>query len=120
QENFETTKPSTLSPGEWIQPVPLKRPDEWSVRVNLHRPALVTLKMTWLPGWRVWVDGEDTGQAMLVHNWTPAAIIPAGEPDVMFRYRPVAWSTSLAMSVIGTALAGIMLLLACRQKRKPS
>ncbi len=120
REDFGTTKPSTLLPGEWIRPVALARPDEWSVRVNLQRPALVTLKMTWLPGWRVLLDGEDAGQAMFANNWMPGAIVPAGESVVTFRYRPVGWTGSLVMSCIGSALAGVMLITGCRQRRRRS
>lgn len=100
---------STLTgAGDALFPRPLARPDEWNVGVKLEKPALLVFKATWLPGWRVRLDGKDAGRALFANGWMPATIVPAGEHEVSFIYRPVAWQPALAMS----AASAILLLLA--------
>lgn len=107
-ENFPTTGPSTLQSDESITALPHLRPDEWGVHVKLDSSGLVVFKSTWLPGWRVVIDGKDAGTALFANNWMCAAIVPAGEHDVVFRYRPVGWG--LCWVLAGLGMAGCVLL----------
>lgn len=121
--DFVTTSPSTLLEGESIEPlwevaadknaygaltVTSTRPDEWGVAVNLREQALVIFKSTWLPGWYVSIDGKDAGTALFANNWMCAAVVPAGEHDVVFRYRPVGWQTSWVLFAMGVVFCAIM------------
>lgn len=91
--------------------VPSNRPDEWSVRVSLSSPALVVFKSTWLPGWRVFLNGEEDGPALLVNGWMCGAIVPAGTHDVVFRYRPMGlfWAVTLSAGTGALLIMGLIL-----------
>jgi hypothetical protein len=112
--NFATSATSTLDSGEFIRPVLSERPDELRVRVHLAAPALVVLKATWLPGWRVIVDESGSGStgrersALFVNNWMVGCIVETGEHIVTFKYRPVGWTAALALMGVGLVLTGAM------------
>src|SRR5690606_6386766 len=102
-ETFPPGGEPGILPGESISPLDTGRPDEWGVQVKLGRPALVTYKGTWLPGWTYSIDGENRGRALFANNWMCAAIVPAGQHEVIFRYRPVAWGPSIGICIAGVA-----------------
>lgn len=123
QKSIEVSLPRYSSDGLSTRPVaqtadavfprPLDRPDEWNVGVKLERPALLVFKSTWLPGWRVRIDGEDMGRALFANGWMPAAMVPAGDHEVSFVYRPVAWPACVALSVAAGALISGLLIWGC-------
>jgi len=55
--------------------------------VTLTRTAVVVLKSSYDPRWSVVVDGVPTPAAMIAPSFV-GVTVPAGEHDVLFRYRP--------------------------------
>ncbi len=107
-----------LGPAPWSGAIPGSRADEIQAdeiqllgrtamesryRVRLSQPGLLITRDPWYPGWEVWVNGHPAPlmRADVVLMATP---LPAGESEVVFRYRP--WSF-----YIGAAISGLTLLL---------
>ncbi len=113
----EASSTGTLAPGETVALHSTGRPDEYGVRVSLKSPALVVYKGTWLPGWHIVLDGADAGPAMFANNWMPAAIVPKGDHKIVFRYRPVGFTASLAMAALGMLAILLMIMYNGRKLR---
>ncbi|MFN3929894.1 MAG: YfhO family protein [Thermoflexus sp.] len=80
-----------------------RTPMESRYRVRLAQPGLLLTRDPWYPGWEVWVNGRPAPlvQADVVLMAVP---LPAGESEVVFRYRP--WSF-----YVGALISGITLLI---------
>ena len=76
-----------------------------SLRAELNGDGLLVLADQSYPGWRVEVDGQERS-VLTVNSLLRAVVLPAGEHEVVFRYRPRSWWWG-----IGVALAGAMLTL---------
>lgn len=105
-----TSQPVSARREQGATPLPLTRPDEWRIRIRQDRPALAVLKTTWLPGWTVSIEGEKETPALIANNWMCAAIVPAGDHVVTFRYRPVAWWPSLTIAAASSLITLVLLL----------
>lgn len=54
-------------------------------------------------GWRAAVNGEET-DIYRANGITRAIVVPEGESEVVFRYRPANWGASLALSIVSIAV----------------
>jgi hypothetical protein len=111
----DTTTSATADSVDTILPVETRTPNEFAFKVNLRAPALVILRMTWLPGWQVIVDGKPAGKPWCANNWMPACRVEAGRHTVVFRYRPVLFTPALVISGF-CAFAVLALLIAARRR----
>lgn len=82
--------------------------DEVVVQVDTGNPAVLVLSDTYHPGWEVTVDGEAQHLGR-VNDTMRGVVVPAGESEVVFRYRPPGHQIGTVISV-GTVVA---LLVGC-------
>lgn len=92
-----------------------ERPAERRFRVTADAPAYLVFAETWYPGWSATVNGAPT--PLLRANLAFQAVaVPAGESEVVFRYRINHFVTGAAISA-GALLAALTLLLGGRIRR---
>jgi uncharacterized membrane protein YfhO len=90
--------------------LPGRTPNQYDMEVRLKKPALVLLHSTWLPGWRVRVDGAKAEPTLLANSWMSGVLVESGTHRVSFYYRPVHFRLGLGMSALGcVALLGVLL-----------
>jgi hypothetical protein len=75
-----------------------------TVRARLPRRGLVVLDDQWAPGWSVEVDGR-AARAERANAVLRAVVVPAGEHEVVWRYRVPGLRLGAALSALGLALA---------------
>jgi uncharacterized membrane protein YfhO len=66
----------------------------FSAIIDANRPAVVLLKVTYDPGWRVTVDGVDVKPEMIA----PALVgrtVSAGRHTILFHYAPYPYDAEL-------------------------
>ena len=85
-----------------------RRSDRLTVAVAARSPGVLVVTEGYDPGWRAWVDGAPAPV------WRANAIfraVPVGEGDhrVEMRYRPPSVAWGAAASVLGAALAGVLI-----------
>ena len=100
----EPTQPVTgVTPLDW-------RPGESYYRITTAAPALLVEVEAFMPGWRVYVDGEE--QTMLQANsFGRAVVVPAGTHQVRFRFSPRLVVASLFASWLALGVGvGVLLL----------
>lgn len=88
-----------------------------SVRYQAASPSLLRLADAWYPGWEASVGGKPA-PVLRVNHALMGAVVPAGENEVIFEYKPRqfrlgAWISAGALAVV-MALLGVSLL----QKRQ--
>jgi len=103
---------------EWINRQPRPRPGMEAVRILDHGLQTVkimcrTVSPGWLflsdvdyPGWRAWVDGEET----VIHRADyifRALFLPKGDHSIRFQYRPISFRAGLWMSIASLLAACI-------------
>jgi hypothetical protein len=97
-----------------------RRDDEVRLTVKVDRPALLVLAENYYPGWQAWVNGE-SAPVLLANHTFRAVAVPAGEHDVVFRFRPTELFIGFWIYVLGMlALAGYGALLVVRRLRAPA
>jgi len=74
-------------------------------RVRLEQPGLLITRDPWYPGWEVSVNGR-AAPLVRANVILMAVPLPAGESEVVFRYRP--WSF-----YVGALISGITLFILC-------
>ena len=74
------------------------------VQVEAPVDGYLVLTDTWYPGWRAFVDGEETPvlRADLAFR---SVLVPAGQHRITFDYRPTSFRAGLVMSVLALALS---------------
>lgn len=94
-----------VAPGpEWVQ-VTAYGPERVEVRVELRAPGYLVLTDAQYPGWRAWVDGEETpiATADLLFR---AVYLEAGQHRVVFAFRPYSFRIGAAISLIALLVLG--------------
>ncbi|MDE0182391.1 MAG: YfhO family protein [Caldilineaceae bacterium] len=88
-------------------------PEQIVVRTDSERPGLLILKDAYYPGWEATVNGEAVGiyPANVLFRGVP---VPAGESEVVFRYRPQSWRIGLRVSAAGVMLWLLLALVSIR------
>jgi hypothetical protein len=84
-------------------------PESVTVRTHGDAPALLVLAEPWYPGWTAAVDGAPAA-CVPANAWMRAALVPAGEHEVTFRFRSTRLRAGAALSVASLALLGAVLL----------
>jgi uncharacterized membrane protein YfhO len=87
------------------------------VRTRGDGPALLVLAEPWYPGWTAAVDGAATPAAP-ANAWMRAALVPAGEHEVTFRFHSTGLRAGAALSPGELALVGAVLLESRRRRRR--
>jgi hypothetical protein len=92
---------------------------EWTptrarLRARLSSPGLLVLSLTYYSGWEATVNGEPAA-LLIVDGLLPAVVLPAGDADVTFRYRPVAFYVGLGVSAM-TLLVGLVVAAVARRR----
>ncbi len=108
---------TVLHPGESLTMEPeIDSPNRHVFSATLRRPGVLVVRVTWLPGWTAWVDGERFGRPWSANRWMLAVPLEAGTHVVEFRYRPVRLGIAIGLSMAG-ALAVFGMLVASRRPR---
>jgi hypothetical protein len=89
----------SVAPGRW-------GPSSVAVTVAAERPALLVVSQAWFPGWRAEVDGE-AADVVRVDGVVQGVPVPAGDHEVVLRYRPPGLVPGALVTVAAAAaLAG--------------
>jgi hypothetical protein len=103
-------------------------PNRVDVRTKAAAPSILVLAENHYPGWRAYLDGRRV-DLLRVNYAQRGVVLPAGEHEVSFRYRPASVYAGLALSLLA-ALALLLwwrrwlpeerlLGLAARPRRRP-
>lgn len=103
-----------LEAGESVRYDSAQSPNSFALQCNLVRPALMILKTTWLPGWRVSVNSGPKGKTLFVNSWEIGAIVPKGSSNVNFQYRPANFWPAAGVSLLA---CGFIITLLWRSRR---
>ncbi|MCA1618547.1 MAG: YfhO family protein [Acidobacteria bacterium] len=77
-------------------------PNRVEVRTKAVAPSILVLAENHYPGWRAYLDGRRVD--MLRVNYAQRGVrVPAGEHEVVFRYRPASFYAGLALSLLAAA-----------------
>jgi hypothetical protein len=106
--NQATSAPIAVSPSAW-------RPGEASYQVSTASAALLVEMDTFMPGWHVFVDGQE--QPILQANvFGRAVVIPPGAHTVFWTFRPRLVIASLLTSWLALAIGMLSLRLPKRSQ----
>jgi hypothetical protein len=75
-----------------------RTPNELAWSVSTERPALLVVADNWFPAWHATVDGAEAPVLRAYHTLR-AVPVPAGEHEVVMRYRSSVVGTSLWVSI---------------------
>lgn len=89
-------------------------PERLEVRADIDAPAVVTVPMQALPGWRVSIDGVDA-DVVEADGLFLGVVVEPGTHVIEFRYEPWWWWPSVAASLTGV-MAVVALLLGRRRR----
>ena len=92
---------------------------ELSIQLSVAQQSLVTLSQLDAPGWRVSIDGEDA-PPLRAHGLFRAVIVPRGDHQVIWRYRPRSMVMGITMSTIALVMMVGEILAVCRRRRRES
>ena len=90
-------------------------PTHVRLRAKLASPGLLVLSQANFPGWEVMVNGQPAA-LLEVDGLLPAVLLAAGDADVTFRYRPMAFWVGLGVSAT-TLLFGLAVAALARPQR---
>jgi hypothetical protein len=75
------------------------RLNDVGIKVDTPRTAAVVLNDSWDQGWKVWVDGVER-PVLRVNYAFRGVVVPAGQHQVVFQYRPIPLLIGIAISAI--------------------
>ncbi len=89
--------------------------------ISYSRPenGYLVLHDQYLPGWRAWIEREESEEELAIHladGAFRAVATPAGKGAVRFAYRPVSFAVG-TWSAIATLAAGLVTLVALRRRK---
>ena len=107
--------PIVDAPGEELVACELidDSPERVTVRLTSHAPGIVVLADTFDPGWKATLDGAST-PILQANGIFRAIATPAGEHEIVFRYRPRSFIAGAAISLAALTfltLTGLVQLL---------
>jgi hypothetical protein len=97
--------------GEWVSdPIDGKvelleyTADRVKLNVTSDKDAFLVFSDVYYPGWRAWVDGEET-DVYRTDGIIKGIVVPGGEYEVRFLYDPISYKIGWVISLIGLILA---------------
>ncbi|MEI7633619.1 MAG: hypothetical protein WCK47_04995 [bacterium] len=113
----ETSPPRMIDAGDTVTMRSTFTPNRWDMDVRLTTMALAALRMTWLPGWRVSVDGGAAERPLCANHWMPAVTLDKGGRLVSFVYQPEHFLLSKILALLGCAAALVICVLSREKQR---
>jgi len=80
------------------------------VRVKSEGDCILVVDQTYYPGWRAFVDGKKV-KIMPVNIDQQAIIVPGGEYEVSFYFRPESFKRGVVLSILTLVVVGVVFLL---------
>lgn len=74
--------------------------------VNLDAPGFVVLTDSYFPGWRAYIDDQET-PVLQAYSLFRAVEVPAGEHKILFKYAPVTFQIGGYLSLLGLFAVGL-------------
>ena len=83
-------------------------PERAVISARSRRPAVLVLTDTYYPGWRAYVDGEET-EILRANGLFRAVRFPSGKHEVVFEFRPQSfrWGVVISLVSLGLLLAAV-------------
>jgi hypothetical protein len=78
------------------------------LRVTSDCARLLVYSDSWAPGWSATIDGEPT-PVLRVNDAIRGVIVPSGQHDLIWTYRPAYWATTKWISTSGLLITGACL-----------
>jgi hypothetical protein len=91
------------------------KPQEVTITVDSQAAGLLVLSDAYYPGWVATLDGEPT-RVYRANSVMRGVFVPAGEHEVVFRFRPTSWPVALIIAGF-SLLIGIVLIGTIFRKR---
>ena len=73
------------------------------INTNSDKDGLLFISDTYDPGWRVKIDGQDS-EVIIADGAFKSVFVPAGEHQVVFRYKPKSFVYGLILSSISLVI----------------
>ncbi len=106
----EDSDPPPTAPGR-IHTIE-RAPEVVRIDAESTGPGLLTVNDAFWPGWRAWIDGQET--SVLAADLVVRAVRwPAGRHTLVMRYDPPEIRIGLALSAVGAVLVAALAVLAC-------
>jgi hypothetical protein len=102
QQQLSDFKPSSLNTGEIT--LTEYRPNQLTYNFKADKDQLTVFSEIWTSnGWKLWIDGQE--HPLLRANYLlRAALIPAGQHEIVMRYEPSIWKTGKVIALISSLL----------------
>jgi hypothetical protein len=97
-------------------PVRMEGANAATIEVDSLQGGNLTLLELAYPGWSVTIDGQRAEPRIFEDTYQSVAV-PAGQHTVTWRFRPIWWSTGLAISAAALALLIAWMLLSANRQR---
>ena len=85
------------------------RPEEVDVLVIMPAEGYLVLHDSYYPGWRAWVDGEET-EVLRANYLFRAVVVPEGVHKVRFRYLPTTLAEGWVLTQLALVMMGLLLI----------
>jgi hypothetical protein len=95
------------------------KPEQFTVRVNAPRNAILSLAHPDYPGWTATLDGQPT-TLMRAYGAFTAVAVPSGEHTLRFVYNPLSYRVGAIISLFTWAAVGILGLVLLARRRTNS
>ncbi len=94
------------------------RPNQLRYNFDSSKDELVVFSEIWTKkGWKMWIDGVDS-QLFRADYILRAAVVPAGQHEIVMRYEPSIWKVGNTIQLIASLLILIGLVIVCRMTFK--
>lgn len=91
-------------------------PEIVAVQTRNERDGMLVLSDTWYPGWKAFVDGEET-ELYRVSRIFRGAVVPAGDHEVVFRYEPESFARGRGITLLSVGLLVLIAVAGFRRAR---
>ena len=92
-------------------------PNEVKIKVKNDSPAFLVLTDSYYPGWRAYIDGEET-TIYRTNGLVRSVLVPGGEHTVTFSYLPDSFLSGVAISLITVGILFGFIVYSRRKKTK--
>ena len=105
-----------IGQGMWSAAITESHNGRVRVRAKLSKPGLLILTDSWSPRWSATIDGRQAHVARVDMTFRGVAV-PAGEHEILFRYRLLSLVLGKVLSAVALALLAAYLVLWSRRAR---